>query len=89
MHSSHDRSVSAPAAAANAFAPLSAWRTPALIIGFGCLISLMSFGPRSALGFFLPPMQVAHLQENLAAAACELPNDAIKELDTVASVAAA
>ena len=32
---------------------------------------------------------VAHLQENLAAAACELPDDAIKELDTVASAAAA
>jgi MFS family permease len=32
------------------------WRTPALIIGFGCLISLMSFGPRSSLGFFLTPM---------------------------------
>jgi pyridoxine 4-dehydrogenase len=32
---------------------------------------------------------VAHLQENLAAAACELPDDAIKELDTVASVAIA
>jgi len=32
------------------------WRTPFLIIGFGCLISLMSFGPRSSLGFFLTPM---------------------------------
>jgi pyridoxine 4-dehydrogenase len=32
---------------------------------------------------------VAHLQKNLAAAACGLPDDAIKELDTVTSVAAA
>jgi len=32
------------------------WRTPFLIVGFGCLISLMSFGPRSSLGFFLTPM---------------------------------
>src|SRR5271170_3874539 len=32
------------------------WRTPFLIIGFGCLISLLSFGPRSSLGFFLTPM---------------------------------
>jgi pyridoxine 4-dehydrogenase len=32
---------------------------------------------------------VAHLQENLAAAGCALPNDAIKELDVVASVGAA
>ena len=38
----------------------STWRTPALIVGFGCLISLMSFGPRSALGFFLTPMSSAH-----------------------------
>jgi MFS family permease len=36
------------------------WRTPFLIIGFGCLISMLSFGPRSALGFFLTPMSNAH-----------------------------
>src|ERR1700722_20373889 len=36
------------------------WRTPALIIGFGCLISLMSFGPRSSLGFFLTPVSNAN-----------------------------
>jgi MFS family permease len=36
------------------------WRTPLLIIGFGSLISLMSFGPRSSLGFFLPPMSAAN-----------------------------
>jgi MFS family permease len=36
------------------------WRTPMLIIGFGCLISLMSFGPRSSLGFFLTPMSSAN-----------------------------
>jgi MFS family permease len=38
----------------------STWRTPVVIIGFGCLISLMAFGPRSALGFFLTPMSAAH-----------------------------
>jgi MFS family permease len=32
------------------------WRTPAVIIGFGCLIAMMSFGPRSSLGFFLTPL---------------------------------
>ena len=32
---------------------------------------------------------VAHLQENLAAAECALPDDAISELDHVASIAAA
>jgi MFS family permease len=36
------------------------WRTPLLILGFGCLISLMSFGPRSSLGFFLTPMSEAN-----------------------------
>ena len=34
----------------------SSWRTPLLFIGFGSLISLMSFGPRSSFGFFLTPM---------------------------------
>jgi pyridoxine 4-dehydrogenase len=32
---------------------------------------------------------VAHLQENLAAAACALPDDSINELEHVASIAAA
>jgi pyridoxine 4-dehydrogenase len=32
---------------------------------------------------------IAHLQENLAAAECALPNDAMKELDVVASVGSA
>jgi len=45
-----------PAAAA----AVATWRTPFLIIGFGCLISLLSFGPRSSLGFFLTPMSNAN-----------------------------
>ena len=32
------------------------WRTPALIIGCGCLMAILTFGPRSAMGFFLQPM---------------------------------
>jgi MFS family permease len=36
------------------------WRTPAVIVLCGCLISLISFGPRSALGLFLSPMSTAH-----------------------------
>jgi MFS family permease len=39
---------------------VSSWRTPVVIIGFGCLISLLSFGPRSTLGFFLTPMSNAN-----------------------------
>jgi len=37
----------------------SAWRTPAFVIGCGCLIALLSFGPRSALGQFLTPLSLA------------------------------
>ncbi|MBS0533010.1 MAG: MFS transporter [Proteobacteria bacterium] len=36
------------------------WRTPALIIVCGCVIALLGFGPRSALGFFLTPMSQLH-----------------------------
>ena len=83
MNSSNDRYVSAPTATASPFVPLStsgdtlrdAWRTPALIIGFGCLISLMSFGPRSALDFFLPPMSSAnHWGRDVFAFALALQN---------------
>ncbi|MCW5692366.1 MAG: MFS transporter [Pseudolabrys sp.] len=36
------------------------WRTPAVIIVCGCIIALLGFGPRSALGFFLTPMSQLH-----------------------------
>jgi len=36
------------------------WRTPLVIIVCGCLVSLLAFGPRSALGFFLTPMTQAN-----------------------------
>src|ERR1700704_5905807 len=36
--------------------PASTWRTPLVIIIFGCAIALLSFGPRSSLGFFVQPM---------------------------------
>jgi MFS family permease len=32
------------------------WRTPLVIIACGCAIGLLSFGPRSSLGFFIQPM---------------------------------
>jgi MFS family permease len=32
------------------------WRTPAVVMACGCLISMISFGPRATLGFFLTPM---------------------------------
>jgi MFS family permease len=36
------------------------WRTPLFVIGIACVISMISFGPRSALGQFLPPMSVSN-----------------------------
>jgi MFS family permease len=33
----------------------TSWRTPAIIVLCGCLISMLSFGPRSTLGLFLTP----------------------------------
>src|SRR5271156_2452755 len=36
--------------------PASSWRTPLVIIICGCAIALLSFGPRSTLGFFIQPM---------------------------------
>src|ERR1700683_2604921 len=35
------------------------WRPPALVIGMGCLITLIAFGPRTTLGFFLTPLSSA------------------------------
>ena len=35
---------------------LESWRTPAVILICGCLISMIGFGPRATLGFFLTPM---------------------------------
>src|SRR5260370_34488104 len=39
-----------------ASAALGTWRTPLVIIVCGCLIALLSFGPRSSVGFFIQPM---------------------------------
>src|SRR5882672_11137410 len=43
----------------NNLAPASGvgnWRTPLVIIVCGCAIALLSFGPRSSLGFFIQPI---------------------------------
>src|ERR1700743_3796695 len=34
----------------------TAWRTPLVIVVCGCLIGMLTFGPRSTFGFFLQPM---------------------------------
>jgi MFS family permease len=43
----------------SAVSPLG-WRTPAVIVLSGCLIAMMSFGPRSILGLFLTPQSQAN-----------------------------
>jgi MFS family permease len=35
------------------------WRTPMVVVICGCLIAMISFGPRSSLGFFLTPLALA------------------------------
>ncbi len=49
---SNNRPLISPQSGTMAATATGNWRTPLVIIGFGCLISLMSFGPRSSLGFF-------------------------------------
>jgi len=39
---------------------LVGWRTPAVLIACGCVIAVISFGPRSSLGFFLTPLSSAN-----------------------------
>src|SRR4051794_29828052 len=38
------------------FPAVANWRTPLVIMICGCAIGLLSFGPRSSLGFFIQPM---------------------------------
>ena len=37
-------------------ASASSWRTPVIIITFGCIAALLTFGARSSLGFFQTPL---------------------------------
>jgi MFS family permease len=38
------------------FSAAVTWRTPLVIVVCGCLIGMLTFGPRSTLGFFMQPM---------------------------------
>jgi MFS family permease len=42
------------------FPKSATWRIPAVIVACGCLISVLTFGPRSSLGFFLTPLSQAN-----------------------------
>jgi MFS family permease len=49
-----------PIADPSTLAKSTSWRTPAVIVACGCAIAMISFGPRSTLGFFLTPMSAAN-----------------------------
>jgi MFS family permease len=51
------------------------WRTPAVVVACGCLIAIISFGPRSSLGFFLTPLsQTNHWGRDVFAFAVAIQN---------------
>jgi MFS family permease len=54
--------MSMPAAADKSVqgSPFATWRTPLVIMICGCVVAMLSFGPRSALGFFLTPLSEAN-----------------------------
>jgi MFS family permease len=54
-----NRAMSESAMASGALSKAS-WRTPLIIILCGCVISLVTFGPRSAAGLFMQPISEAH-----------------------------
>lgn len=39
---------------------LAGWRTPTVLIACGCVLAVITFGPRSTLGFFLTPISSAN-----------------------------
>ena len=49
-------SVPSDVAAKPPMARAASWRTPAMIVACGCLIAVISYGPRSSFGFFMRPM---------------------------------
>ncbi|HEY0222957.1 MAG TPA: MFS transporter [Pseudolabrys sp.] len=51
------------------------WRTPLVVVLCGCLIAMISFGPRSAMGFFLTPIgQANHWGRDVFALALAIQN---------------
>jgi MFS family permease len=56
-------------------ARVHAWQTPVVIVLCGCLIAMLSFGPRSAMGQFLNPMSVdMHWDRNVFSMALAIQN---------------
>jgi MFS family permease len=52
--------MSSPSTAQQSVAAKADWRSPLVIVLGGCLIAMLAFGPRSALGFFLTPLSAAN-----------------------------
>src|SRR5580704_10676757 len=74
MTASEDR-LDPVQSSAVAGATVATWRTPAVVIGMGCLITLIAFGPRSTMGFFLTPLSSAnHWGRDVFAFALALQN---------------
>lgn len=48
--------MSPSAAPAGMPSPLRNWRTPLVVVICGCVIAMLTFGPRSTFGFFMQPM---------------------------------
>jgi MFS family permease len=49
-----------PSSAQQSVTAKADWRSPVVIVLGGCLIAMLAFGPRSALGFFLTPLSAAN-----------------------------
>ena len=63
MHASTERPTS------------TGWRTPAVVVACGCVIAMISFGPRSSLGFFLTPLsETNHWGRDVFALAVAIQN---------------
>ena len=58
--SKHSESANTQFGVSQAATRSSTWRTPVVVVGFGCLIAMVAFGPRSTLGFFLTPLSSAN-----------------------------
>jgi MFS family permease len=49
-----------PSTAQQSVAAKADWRSPVVLVIGGCLVAMLAFGPRSALGFFLTPLSTAN-----------------------------
>ena len=64
-----------PKATAKLTPAAGTWRTPFVIIAFGCLITILGYGPSRTLGFFLTPLSAAnHWGRDVFAFALALQN---------------